>query len=58
MPGSFDVSFHPVFNGVDITLAVGEIIADIIGLAASYEAAGWGSAWLLLDGPATVLDTG
>ena len=52
------MTFNPFLDLGDVFLSVLKIFAHIVGLAAGDEAGAWGSAGLLVNGPAAVLDSG
>ena len=58
MPSSLDMSLDPFLNLCDIVVRVLEIIAHVVGLAASHEAVLGRLARLGVNGPTAVLDAG
>ena len=51
------MSFDPLFNLGNVFFRIFEVFPHILGLTAGYEIGWWWSAGLLMNRPATVLDT-
>ena len=57
VPGCFYVPFDPFFNSADVFLSVLQVVTDVVGLAARYEAIVGRLAGFGVDRPAAVLYT-
>ena len=57
VPGGLHMPFHPFFDSVDVFFGIFEFVTHVCGLTAAEEAGLGRAPRLLLNGPASVLDT-